>query len=372
MQKQPFSRRAFLLGGTASLALGLSPSGLGASEKIRLGFIGVGGRGSHHLGIILGLTGVQVTAICDIDEQHLDRAVSRVADAHGKKPAALSDYRKLLEDKNVDAVIIATPPDLHAKMYLDTIAAGKDLYGEKPMCITPGDCHAVVKAAKNSRTIVQIGFQSRYSPRVREAVRRIHAGDVGELVEVRSGYCASFGPLRGWQSKRARSGDWAVEQAVHFFDIMNWVFRGLPRNAYGWGRKDIFTEGEPDRDVTDYYSALLEYPRGAIVNWLHTWLCPRGGVFDRHYHHFMGRRGGLDLNGGNIHFFDRRKSPETLPEKEGDPTEQAHRGFLECLRSRRQPFSNVENGRDAVLVALLVRQAVDERRRISWEEMYSA
>ncbi len=372
MGEQHVSRRRFIAGGTAGLALGLGSTAhvLGAADTIRMGFVGVGGRGSRHLQLMLPVAGVQVTAVCDIHEGRLTRAVERVTKASGKKPAAYRDYKKLLASADVDAVLNATPPDCHAQQYLDTIAAGKDLYGEKPMCITKDECDAVVSAATAARSLVQIGFQSRYDPRIQAGVRRIHTGDIGELVEVRAGYCASFGPLRGWQSKRARSGDWAVEQAVHFFDIMNWIFRALPQSAYGWGRTDIFSAGEPDRDVTDYYSALIEYPGDAIVNWLHTWLCPRGGVFDKHYAHYMGRSGGIDLNGGSIQYFDRNKKPEMLPPPRGDSTSLAHKAFFECLRSGKQPTSGVENGRDAVLVALLVRTAVDKRNRISWKELY--
>ncbi|MBN1422340.1 MAG: Gfo/Idh/MocA family oxidoreductase [Planctomycetes bacterium] len=365
------SRRSFVLGGTAGLALGLSAGArvLGASQRVRIGFIGIGGRGSNHLRILLSMPDVEVVAVCDIDEGHLNRAADAVEKAFGTRPATCKDYRDLLDRKDVDAVVNATPPDIHARHYLDTIAAGKDLYGEKPMCIAVEDCDAVVQAAQNARSIVQIGFQSRYNPRVVDAMRRIHAGDVGDLVEVRGGYCASFGPLRGWQSKRARSGDWAVEQAVHFFDIMNWAFRATPKTAYGWGRRDIFTAGEPDRDVTDYYSALIEYPGGAIVNWLHTWLCPKGGVFDRHYQHYMGRRGGIDLNGGAVHYFG-GKAAETLPEEGGDATRYAQQAFLRSVRTREKPASGVENGRDAVLVALLVRTAVDDRRLVRWDELH--
>jgi predicted dehydrogenase len=334
-----------------------------------MGFIGVGGRGTTHLRTMLGIEGIEVTWTCDIDPSRVAAASGIVEGRTGKKPQGTGDHRRVLDAADVDAVLISTPCDVHAPLYLDTLAAGKDLYAEKPMCISVEECEQLVKAAEGSKSIFQVGFQSRYNPRIRTAVERIQAGEFGEIVEMRGAYLAHFGPLRGWQSKRARSGDWMVEQAVHFFDIMNWTFRGLASKAYGWGRKDIFNADEPDRDVTDYYSALIEYPGGVIVNWLHSWLCPAGGTFNRHTMHFMGRAGAVDLNDGGIEYMDSSRAKEMLPDPGGDATRFAQQAFLDCVRTRKVPFSNVYNGRDAVLVALLVREAVDSRRQVTMGEV---
>jgi predicted dehydrogenase len=378
------SRRRFLEVGAGGAALaGVVARGATAlaeeranPEKIRIGFIGVGGRGTTHLRKMLTLEGVDVNGVCDIDLTNLERARKLVADARGGKlPAAYQDYRELLASRDIDAVLSALPCDLHARVYLDTIAAGKDLYAEKPMCITRDECDAVVKAAEESKLVVVVGFQRRFSPRIREGMRRIHAGELGDLLEMRASFLAAFGPLRGWFSKRARSGDWMVEQAVHVFDVMNWVFRGLPVSAQGAGRRDIFTANEPDRDVTDYYSAILEYPGGIIVNFLHSWVCPPGGTFDKHVCQVIGRKAAVDLYGGKLEFTDRKTPGETLPvEDEGDLTEAAQRSFLDCVRKRRagekwEAVSGPRNGRESVLTALLVRKAVDDKRLVKMEEI---
>jgi predicted dehydrogenase len=375
--REHLSRRKFLSSSAAGLGVAglgalaspgvLRTKALGAEDKVRMGFIGVGGRGTTHLRTVLENPGAEVTWVCDIDPTRLESASRLVEDKQGKRPSATESHKRVLEAKDVDGVLIATPCDVHAALYLDAIAAGKDLYAEKPMCITVEDCDAVVKAAEGSKSIVQVGFQSRYNPRIREGIERIHKGDFGEIVEMRGTYLAHFGPLRGWFSKRDRSGDWMVEQACHFFDVMNWAFKGVALKAYGWGRKDVFTEGEPDRDVTDYYSALLEYPGGVIVSWLHSWLCPAGGNFNKHTLHFMGRKGAVDVNEGVIEWMDRSPS-QKLQEPGTDATRLAHDAFLECVRTRKQPFSNVHNGRDAVMVGLLVREAVDHRRLAAMDE----
>jgi predicted dehydrogenase len=381
-QEQRWTRRAVLKQGARGLGvlgLGAAAAGrAGAEEKaparVRVGYIGVGGRGTTHLRTMLEADAADVTAVCDIDPTALDRAASR-----GKpRPTTFEDYRKLLASPDVDAVLSALPCDLHARVYLDVIAAGKDLYAEKPMCITVAECDAVVKAAEASGLAVTVGYQRRFDARMREGIRRLHAGDVGEIVEMRTSFLAPFGPLRGWQSKRARSGDWMVEQAVHVFDVMNWALRATPLRAFGMGRKDIFTADEPDRDVTDYYAALIEYPGGVVVDWLHSWVCPKGETFSKHTCQVIGRKGAIDLYGGRVEFLDAKKPAEALPEdsKEND-TRLAHEAWLADVRKRRagvprdqrEPASGVRNGRDSALVGLLVRKAVDERRLVTWEEM---
>jgi predicted dehydrogenase len=387
MEKEPrptkIRRRRFLAAGSASLgaaALTSLPLPLGARpfpgtesfaghEKVRMGFIGVGGRGTTHLRTILEVPGAEVTWVCDIDPTALDRALNLVAEKTGKKPTTTEHHEKVLQAKDVDAVLIATPCDEHARLYLDTIQAGRDLYAEKPLCITAAEANAIVEAAGKSKSIVQVGFQSRYSPRVREGIERLHRGDFGEVVELRAAFLAPFGPLRGWLSKRARSGDWMIEQAVHHWDIMNWALKDLPSSAWGAGRTDIFTEGEPDRDVHDYYAAILQYPNKVQVDWLHSWLCPKGLAFGKSYIQVVGRKGAMDLINGPVEFMDSNRPKETLREDGGNTTRFAQEAFLECVRTRKQPFSNIQNGRDAVLVGLMVRGAVYDRRVVTLDDV---
>ncbi|MBI4602163.1 MAG: Gfo/Idh/MocA family oxidoreductase [Planctomycetes bacterium] len=364
------SRGASALGAAALAGLPAPAIGRpGEAGKVRMGFVGVGGRGTTHLRTALEIPGVEVTWVCDIDPTRLESAGRLVEEKTGKRPAATEHHRRVLEAKDVDAVLMATPCDVHAPLYLDAIRAGKDLYAEKPLCITAAEADAIVKAAETSVSIVQVGFQSRYSPRVRDGIERLHRGDLGEAVELRAAFLAPFGPLRGWFSKRARSGDWMVEQAVHHFDIMNWALGALPLRAFGMGRADIFTEGEPDRDVHDYYTAIIEYPKDVIVSWVHSWLCPKGGAFGKPFLHVMGRKGGVGLLEGPVEYMDASRPKETLKEEGGNTTRFAQEAFLECVRARKRPFSNVLNGRDAVLVALMVRDAVYGRRVATMEEV---
>ncbi len=206
-----------------------------AEGQLRVGFIGVGNRGTTLLRNFLEAKLGDVVAVCDIKLEHAKRAAKLITDAGQKEPTLFEDWKKLLEAKDVQVVVAALPCDLHAECYLDVIAAGKDLYGEKPMCLTPADCEKVVKAANGSKQIVQIGFQRAPTRGFIEPMKLIHEGELGELVEGRIMWSNSWGPLGDWFGKRARSGDWMVEQACHNWDVMNWACRGLPVRADGSG-----------------------------------------------------------------------------------------------------------------------------------------
>ncbi len=351
-------------------------------KQVNVGLIGIGGRGGGHLSQLLKLPGVKITALCDIDATNLSRAVNRVEQAQGKRPkmydAGPDDYKRLLDDKDVDAVSSALPCDLHAKVYLDTIAAGKHMYGEKPMCLTAADCHAIVAAQeKHPNVVVQIGFQWRADPKNQELVKRVRAGEIGELFDAR-GARNSTGVIgrpeegaRVWLGRRARSGDWMLEQACHDWDLFNWYMGAKAVRAAGFGRRDLLKEMDPDRDVTDFYKAVVEYPGGVVLSWLHDWQCPHrdGGAFSRGYRQVAGTKGGIDIDSGKIY-------PRTPKGKIGkvklighDPTPESFAGFLDCVRNGTKPVSGVYNGRDAVLVGLMVRKAVDTKRTVTMEEI---
>ena len=183
-------RRTFLgvTAGTltaARLAAVSAAAARGPNDTLGVGLIGVGNRGSVLLKNLLQIPGVAVRAICDIDAQHLERGLASVEQTGQKRPAGTTDgtWKELLGKDGLDAIVSAIPCDLHARCYLDMIAAGKDLYGEKPMCLNRADLDAVVKAARASKQIVQIGHQRRADPHCIVPIRAGHGGEIGELVE---------------------------------------------------------------------------------------------------------------------------------------------------------------------------------------------
>ena len=359
------SRRFFLF--TAGIAVSRPLMSASPNKAVSIACVGVGGRGSYLLKILLEVPEVNVVAICDIDPKRLSEAQDAVVKSGRPGPLGVQDWRQVLDRKDVDAIVSALPCDLHAAAYLDTIASGKDLYGEKPMCLTRKECDAVVAAAKASKCVVQIGFQRRADPRFIEAMRLVHAGEIGKLIEGRIHWSISWGPLCDWRGKRERSGDWMVEMAVHNWDVMNWANRSLPLKAHGWGRTDLFLGNPPGRNVHDYYSAMVEYPNGVLVNILHSWMSPEK-LNDEHTR-LVGTRGGVDFNTGLFSYRRELSLPDRKEDKgEVNNTQLALQAFIDSVRTRKTPVATVEHGRDAVLTCLLTRKAVYERRTASLEE----
>ncbi len=370
------NRRAFLASAAVATAAASRLSGADG-DRLRVGFIGVGNRGTALLRNFLDAKLGDVVAVCDIKPEHAKRAATLITGTGQKEPAQHADWKKLLEDKNVQAVVSALPCDLHAACYLDVIAAGKDLYGEKPMCLTPADCEKVVKAANASKQIVQIGFQRRADPRFIEPMQLIHKGELGELIEGRILWSNSWGPYGDWFGKKAQSGDWMVEQACHNWDVINWACRGLPVRAMGMGRAGLFKAYQPDRDVTDYYSAVVEYENGCLVNILHSWVASgQNGKFTKEfndeYTRLNGVKAGIDFNSGVIAYRKELNVPDKVAHSAKGAINNTKLGleaFAASVRDRKAPVATVEHGRDAVLTCLLVREAVYQKKPITMKEL---
>lgn len=361
------TRRSFI-GAAGAMAAGQalvrSSNAYSANDSIGIGCIGVGSRGTALLGAMLKVKGLEVRAICDINPDHLERAQNTVVEAGQPKPQGVDQWDKLLAMKEVDAVVSALPCDLHAACYLAVLAAGKDLYGEKPMCLSLKDCDAVIDAAQKSGRIVQLGFQRRSDPRFVETMKQVHDGEIGKLLEGRVLWSNSWGPLYDWFGHRERSGDWMVEQAVHNWDVMNWANQCRPVRAMGLGRFDLFRENQADRDVHDYYSAVVEYENGVIVDIIHSWVAPN--KFNEEYSRLIGTRGGIDFNSGVFSYRPEVKKEDrvgfTTTDSNIDSTFLALQNFANSVRKREPAVATVEHGRNAVLACLLVRQAVYSKK----------
>jgi len=368
-------RRSFL--GAAAGALSSTSllsanavGGQGANETLGVGVIGVGNRGSTLLKNLLQIPGVAIRAICDVDPQHLERGLRTVEESGQKRPSGSTDgtWKEILKQEGVDAIVGAIPCDLHGRCYLDVIAAGKDLYGEKPMCLTRADLDAVVKAARESKQIVQIGHQRRADPHFIEPIAAVHRGEIGDLVEGRILWSNSWGPLYGWFGQRKRSGDWIVEQAVHNWDVLNWAVNASPVRAMAMGRDDLFREKQADRDVHDYYSGVVEYPGNVFVNIIHSWVAP--SKFNEEFTRLIGKKGGVDFNSGTFSYRpDLKKADQQLGGPVTNNTLLALKAFVNSVKTRSEPVCTVEQGRAAVLACLLVRASVDAKAAVVMDQV---
>ena len=166
----------------------LRPKLASANDTVRVACVGVRGQGKSHLQQYGKMKNVEIAAICDVDEHILDDRLAMVEKASGKKPARYTDLRKLLEDKSIDAVSIATPNHNHTMQAIWALQAGKDVYVEKPCSHNIYECRQIVAAEKKYGKIVQHGVNARSSPGVQEAVQKMREGVIGDVYMAR-GLC---------------------------------------------------------------------------------------------------------------------------------------------------------------------------------------
>ncbi|MBV8315013.1 MAG: Gfo/Idh/MocA family oxidoreductase, partial [Planctomycetaceae bacterium] len=280
------NRRRFLgCSAAAGLALSQGSIGEGAVEgrPVRVGVIGLGTRGTSLLRALLEMPGAHVVSVCDAEAKHRLRGQGIVEKATGGRPEGVERVGQVLERDDVDAVVVALPCDLHAEVDRDAIRAGKHLYAEKPLALTVAACDMLIaEAEKAPKVVVHVGYQRRSNLRYRDGVALIHRGELGTLIEGSAAWVSSNGPMNGhgdWLARRARSGDWMVEQAVHVWDVFHWIAGGPPARAFGLGRRDLFADQQPGRDVTDHYSAHLEWADGFHVAFLQSWVAPADDRF---------------------------------------------------------------------------------------------
>ena len=178
-------RRAFLKAAGLGAAIGALPQGrTGAAEgePVRVAVIGTGGMGSYHVRGLAANKGVELAYVCDVDEKRLASAAKQARQASGKEPKAVKDLRRVLDDGAVEAVFIATPDHWHAPAAILALDAGKHVYVEKPCCHNLREGRLMVEAVRRSGKLLQVGTQSRSTTCVREAIRRVHAGEIGEVL----------------------------------------------------------------------------------------------------------------------------------------------------------------------------------------------
>lgn len=172
-----------------------------------------------HLSILGGTPGVELAAIAEMDEQLRSQAQGRAAGAK-----AYSDYKDMLADEGIDAVVVCLPTGMHATAAVDAFEAGKHVYLEKPIGITLEEAARVVDADKRSGKTGMIGFNYRFHPLHRQLKSRIQSGEIGNVVAVRSSFCAAKRELPGWKQKRATGGGVLLDLGTHHADLARFIF----------------------------------------------------------------------------------------------------------------------------------------------------
>lgn len=382
--KPNLSRRQFLVhsAGIAGASLGLGvglPAGADSlGPEIRVGFIGVGDRGRHLLGAALcaaeaaSAGKIRVAAVCDSSPKNLKRACEIASGGGSPRPRGFTNYRALLDEKDIDAVFIATPVHLHAAQAVTALHAGKHVYCEKPLAGEVEPCREVLAAARAaaaSGRIFQVGLQRRYHPRYRSSIRFVQGGEAGRVLFVRAQWHAT-GNLpkdKPWLFRREKSGDIVGEQASHQFDVFNWLFGAPPVRACGLGGVNRYPDEPPGRDTMDHYGAVLEYPGGAKVHLSHLSFAIPERRFSGIYELVFAERMGIDLS--NALAWNERGETRQLTEANGNDTRLAVEGFFRSIRTGNPPEASAEAGYLASLAAILCRRAIETGRTVEWREI---
>ena len=279
-------RRVFLMSGAAAFAQRAAPS-----DRIGIGVIGSGSRGTFVMGVFQKDPAVRINAICDVYEPNLEKALSAASKAQGVAPKAYRNYKELLADKSVDAVLIATPEHWHHRMVLDAMAAGKDVYIEKPLCHTPEQGVELVEAEKQSKQIVQVGMQRRSYDLYISARKVIAGGALGNVRMVRAWWLNNYlgsapatklegkldwqqwlGPagnrafdpdvFRNWREYRQFAGGIVADQGAHVYDGIHMLMNASYPTAVN------ASGGKPHRagfDTPESVVVIAEYPEDFIA-----------------------------------------------------------------------------------------------------------
>jgi predicted dehydrogenase len=266
------NRRDFLQSASAAALASttIARAAVPAPKPVRIGVIGAGSRGQEDLRQFLHIPGVSLEAICDIYPPRYEQ-VNHLA---GKEIPHTADYKQLLSRSDIDAVIIASPVGLHADHVIAAAKAGKAIYGEKALGFTIDDNHNILKAVTDSKVIFQIGHEYRYATWAQEAIRRVHAGDIGTPTHCyaywhRNGDWRRSVPspdtdkklehLINWRLYRESSGGLGTELGSHHIDMANWVFGEQPTSVIGTNSICRYHDG---RTVGDNVQSVFSYSQG--------------------------------------------------------------------------------------------------------------
>ncbi|MFN9920134.1 MAG: Gfo/Idh/MocA family protein [Acidobacteriota bacterium] len=247
-----------------------------ANNTVQFGFIGVGSRGQYLLQHLKGIDNGACVAVCDVYEPSMRKG----AEIIGTKPKMFKDYRELLADKSVDAVLIATPLYMHFPATRDALDAGKHVFCEKSLVFKPEEIHAL-RALSNSKPkqVLQVGLQRRYSKFYQTAKQMIDKGMLGTVTHIRGQWHRNTFAKDPWNKRlpkdrtdkevnwrkyREFSGGLTAELASHQIDVADWMFGAQPEFVVGVGGTDYIKDG---RDIFDNIQLIFKYPKGQKLHY---------------------------------------------------------------------------------------------------------
>ncbi len=407
--KNQLTRRTFTKAGAAA-AMGLTAARAtkvyGANDRVRVGVIGVANRGGQVITAFKKHDDMEIVALCDVDSETLAK---RKAALEGK-PETYGDFRKLIDRKDIDAVVVATPDHWHAIQTITACDAGKDVYVEKPLSITIHEGRRMVEAARRNKRVVQVGTHRRSGNIYKEAAKLIQAGGIGKTAVSRAYHRSNLttggighekpsappanldwdmwlGPrperpfqaniapykFRWWTNYSSQTAN----NGVHFLDLIRW-FNGdvAPSAVCAMGGRYAVDD---DRTIPDTLQVTYEFPSGRIVVF---------GMYETSGNRTMARGGYVEMRGTKGSLFVDDKGFEVEPERGGqfsdrkplmEPIKQPSKGdnwsltaqhvrnFLDCIKSREKPNADVEEGHRSTTLSLLAKISHVVGERLNWD-----
>jgi predicted dehydrogenase len=394
------SRRSFL---QATAALAVAPAALarGANETINVGLIGFGGRCRHLTEALVKVPGVRIAAVCDVYAPNVAAGL-KVADP---KAFTTGDHRALLDRKDIDAVLIATPDHWHTPIAIDACAAGKDVYVEKPLTHDLAEGKAVVEAQNKSKRIVQVGTQQRSMPHFQKGLEMVKAGRLGTVHKAhltwnRNADRARRGPqgvdesrldwkrflgnardqpfddyrYRNWRWFWDFGGGIFTDLMVHHIDIAHW-FLGLDHPTLATSIGSVISSAGV-WETPDTVQTLMVYPGGLQAHFEGTFSNAREGE----HIVFMGSDANLYLDRGRLELTPERGKgePESLILGSGPKGADFYNqpdgellhllNWVDCMRTRSTPVAPAEAGVSAASAAHLANRALRSGKMETWKD----
>jgi predicted dehydrogenase len=364
---------------------------MGANERLQMGLIGCGGRGTGDLGNFVQMNAVDVAALCDVWTTKIDRAKQRYANAK-----TFGDHRKLLDLKEVEVVLIAVPDHWHAPIAIDALNAGKDVYVEKPLTLRIEEGPAIVKAARVNKRVCQVGMQQRSGKHYLEAKKEyIDTGKLGKITLARTWWYGNgthlvkapaslqqqpadldwaryLGGLKwrdwdpqqyaNWRAYLDFGGGQVTDLFTHWIDVVH-MFMGqdIPISASAAGGVYNYKDG---RTAPDTINVLLEYPAQFTATFEAT-LVP--GIVGEGME-FCGTLGKLYIDRQYYEFRPPGRNSQPITVKATTNLDQDHmRNFLDCVKSRELPNGDVLIGHRSAQASHLGNIAYMQKRRIDFD-----
>ena len=391
MKRKDFIRNS----GGVLLGTVLSPNlmaNVNLNSNINVGVIGTGGRGQGIIKLLNSLSSFNVIAACDTLPFRLEAGFDLFKS--NKNARSYKDYRKLLDDKNIDGVIISTPLNTHDKIAVDALDADKHVYCEKTLAKGAAATARIVNKCKTSNKIFQTGHQYHSSRLYTQLVDMIAEGKVGKIASIEAQWNRNGNWRRSvpepslerqinWRMYREYSYGLLAELSSHQIDFANWILQSTPQKVMGMGGIDYWKDG---RETYDNTKVIYEFPEGVKA----TYTCLTSNAKDDYKIMVMGDKGTLTIFNQSAWFYPEGSYKAEYGEVDGvsgattnwaqgkgtpldikhiDPTKQALMDFGDAIINNKTPLSNVTTGAKAAYAVEMGIKAMDTEKMVQWDDI---